>query len=117
MTWKTMKTVLWSAIGGALVWWIVLGTVFGWMSSGSAENQAKEQTRVAVLDVLTPICVARFQQDTEKEVKLAGLQQANSWSRDAFVTKQGWATMPGNEQPANGVAQACANRILASNGS
>jgi hypothetical protein len=87
------------------------------MSSGSAENQAKEQTRVAVLDVLTPICVARFQQDTEKEVKLAGLQQANSWSRDAFVTKQGWATMPGNEQPANGVAQACANRILASNGS
>lgn len=40
MTWKMMKAVLWSAIGGALVWWIVLGTVFGWMSPGTAEKLA-----------------------------------------------------------------------------
>ena len=24
MHWKTVKTVCWSAVGGALVWWIVL---------------------------------------------------------------------------------------------
>lgn len=115
MTWQTMKTVLWSAVGGALVWWIVLGAVFGWMPAGSAERQAAEQANAAVLDVLAPICVARFQQDGDREQKLVALQQEQSWQRDAFVSKQGWATMPGAEKPARGVAIECANQILAAN--
>ena len=27
--WQTCRTVLLSAIGGAIVWWVVLGAVFG----------------------------------------------------------------------------------------
>jgi hypothetical protein len=115
MTWQTMKTVLWSAVGGALVWWIVLGAVFGWMPAGSAERQAAERANTAVLDVLAPICVARFQQDGDREQKLAALQQEQSWQRDTFVSKQGWATMPGAEKPERGVAIECANQILAAN--
>lgn len=117
MNWKTMKTVFWSAVGGALVWWIVLGAVFGWMPAGSAEKKAGDQVLAAVVDLLTPICVERFQQDGSKVQKLAALKQENSWRRDAFVTKQGWATMPGAETPERGVAVACANQILAANGS
>ena len=115
MNWKTMKTVFWSAVGGALVWWIVLSAVFGWMPAGSAEKKAGEQAKTAVLDVLAPICVARFQQDGSKAQKLAALKQENAWQRDDFVTKQGWATMPGAETPERGVAIACANQILAAN--
>ena len=115
MNWKTMKTVLWSAIGGALVWWIVLSAVFGWMPAGSAEKKAGEQAEAAVLGVLAPICVERFQQDDSKAQKLADLKKENSWQRDDFVTKQGWATMPGAEKPERGVAIACANQILAAN--
>ena len=115
MNWKIMKTVFWSAIGGALVWWIVLGAVFGWMSAGSAEKQAGEQAKAAILDVLTPICVERFQQDGDKAQKLEALKKENSWQRDAFVTKQGWAIMPGAEEPEHGVAITCANQILAAN--
>jgi hypothetical protein len=117
MKWQTIKTVLWSAVGGALVWWIVLGAVFGWMPAGSAERQAGEQAKAAVLDVLAPICVERFQQDTDREQKLEALKQENSWQRDAFVTKQGWATMPGAGEPGSGVAVECANRILVASGS
>jgi hypothetical protein len=40
MTWQTVKTVLWSAAGGAVVWWIVLSAGFGWLSAGGAEKQA-----------------------------------------------------------------------------
>ena len=115
MNWQTMKTVLWSAIGGALVWWIILGAVFGWMPAGSAEKKAGEQAEAAVLDVLTPICVARFQQDGGKAQKLEALKKENAWRRDDFVTQQGWATMLGAEAPERGVAIACANQILAAN--
>ena len=104
MTWRTVKTVWWSAVGGALVWWIVLGAVWGWVPPGSAEKQANEQAEAAVLDVLAPICVARFDQDVERDVKLAALQKENSWQRDDFVMKQGWATMRGSEQSGAGVA-------------
>lgn len=115
MNLKIVKTVIWSAIGGALVWWIVLSAVFGWMPPRSAEKKAGEQAEAAVLDVLAPICVARFQQDGSKAQKLAALKKENSWQRDDFVTKQGWATMPGAEAPERGVAIACANQILAAN--
>jgi hypothetical protein len=115
--WKTVKTVLWSAVGGALVWWIVLSAVLGWMSAGSAERQAEERANTAVLDVLAPICVERFNQDTDREQKLAALRKENSWQRDAFVTKQGWATMLGDGKSSSRVAQECASRILAATSS
>jgi hypothetical protein len=115
MKWQTIKTVLWSAAGGALVWWIVLGVVFGWMPAGTADQKAGERAKTAVLDVLTPICVERFNHDVNREQKLEALKKANSWQHDDFIVKQGWATMPGDGQAAPGVAQECANQILAAN--
>ncbi len=113
MNWKSMKTVLWSAIGGALVWWIVLSAVFGWMAAGSAEKRAAERADAAVLDVLAPICVDKFNQDSESEAKLKALKEESSWNQANYVVKQGWATMPGSDTPENRIAQACADQILA----
>lgn len=113
MSLKTIKTVLWSAIGGAFVWWIVLGFGFGWMSAGTAEQQAGDRATTAVLDALAPICVERFQQDAESEAKLKTLEEASTWSRADFIVKQGWAAMPGNDLPETLVAKTCASQILA----
>lgn len=115
MNWKTMKTVLWSAIGGALAWWIVLSAVFGWMPAGTAEQKATARVQTAVLDVLTPICVEKFHQDAESETKLKALKEESTWNRADFVVKQGWATMPGDDTPENRIAKACASQILAAN--
>ncbi len=115
--WQTIKIVLLSAAGGAIVWWIVLAVVFGWVPAGSAEKKAQERADAAVLDALTPLCVAMFNQDGERETKLEALQKANTWERDDFVMKQGWATMPDGEKPDLRVAQECASRILATSGS
>jgi hypothetical protein len=117
MKWYTIKTVLWSAIGGAMVWWIVLGFVWGWMPPGSAEQQAEARAEAALFDVLVPLCVAQFQQDAERATKLAALQKTNSWQRDDFVIKQGWATIPGDEEPTTKVAEGCAQRILTASSS
>jgi hypothetical protein len=112
MKWQTIKTVLWSAVGGALVWWIVLSAGFGWSSAGSAEQQAAERANTAVLDVLTPICVARFNQDVENEAKFKALKESSTWNQADYVVQQGWATMPGKETPEKQIAKACASRIL-----
>ena len=113
MKWQTIKAVLFSAIGGALVWWVILAAALGWMSPGTADMQASTRARNAVVDVLTPICVARFEHDTDHDAKLAALKQKSSWSRSDFVMEQGWATMPGSEKPEPSIAQKCVDRIMA----
>jgi hypothetical protein len=117
MNWQVLKTVFWSAISGALVWWIVLGAVFGWMPAGSAEKKAGAQAEAAVHAVLTPICVERFHQDAEHEAKFKALKDESYWKQADYVVKQGWATMPGHDAPENRIAKACANQILAANSS
>jgi hypothetical protein len=107
-----IKTMLWSAIGGAIVWWIVMSTGFGWTSAGSGEQQAVERARAAMLDVLTPICVERFNQDAENKVKFKALQETSSWNQADYVAKQGWATMAGSQVSENQLAKACASQIL-----
>ena len=114
---QTVKTVLLSAAGGAIVWWIVLGVVLGWMPAGSAERKATERVDAALLDALAPICVAQFNKDTEVEAKFEELKKANTWSQDDFVEKQGWATMPGDDGPETNVSAECARLILASRSS
>ena len=49
---QMVKTVLLSAAGGAILWWIVLGVGFGWMPAGSAESKATERVDAALLDAL-----------------------------------------------------------------
>jgi hypothetical protein len=113
MKWQTVKTVVFSAVGGALVWWIVLAAAFGWMSHSSTDKLANERSESAVVNSLIPVCVAQFEHDAERDTKLAALKQSSSWMRDDFVDEQGWTTMPGTKEPKRGIAQECANRILA----
>ncbi len=117
MNWKTVKTVLWSVVGGALVWWIVLSAVFGWMTPGSAEKKAAERADATVRDILAPICVEMFNQDSESEAKLKALKEESNWNQADYVVKQGWATMPGSDTPEKRIVQACADQILATSSS
>jgi hypothetical protein len=112
MKWQTIKLVLLSAVGGAIVWWIVLGVTFGWMSAGSAKQQADDRAQTAFRDALAPICVAQFNEDTDKETKRKTLQEIINWKRSDFIKQQGWATMPGSEYPEVRITEECARRIL-----
>jgi hypothetical protein len=114
MTWKTIKLVVLSTVGGAVVWWIVLGAVLGWVPAGNAERQADMRAQAAFRDALTPICVARFHADADKETKRQVLEELIAWQRSDFVKQQGWATMPGSAYPEVRIMEECARRILAS---
>ena len=67
-------------------------------------------TQTAISDRLVPICVGQYNMDADKVAKLAALKKIDSWSRGEFVVKQGWATMPGDNDADSGVARSCAEK-------
>ena len=66
----------------------------------------------AVVNRLALICVAQFNQDSQKDQKLEELKKTDSWAQDTYVEKQGWATMLGEKEPNSKVADECAKRLI-----
>ena len=93
---------------------IILGFGWGgWQLGGTAEKIADERASSAVVTALTPICVDKFQHGADAKADLVALKATESWQRDSYVKKGGWATFPGSE-PNRDVAEACA-KILSGN--
>ncbi len=112
MNWEKITVGFWSAIGGAIVLAIIGFKWGGWVTGGTAQAMAEEMAVEAVVDRLTPICLAQFNQDPEKDQKLKELKKTDSWERGSYVEKQGWATMPSEKTPDSKVAAECASQIL-----
>ncbi|MFQ5874294.1 MAG: hypothetical protein ACE5JL_10900 [Dehalococcoidia bacterium] len=112
MEWEKIKLALWSAIGGAIVLAIVGFKWGGWVTGGTAREMAEEMAAEAVVGRLTPICVAQFNQDPEKDQKLKELKKKDYWDGRKYVEKQGWATMLGEKKPDSEVAEGCADQLM-----
>ncbi len=112
MDWEKIKPGLWGALGGAIVLAIIGFAWGGWVTGGTAQEKAEEMAENAVIARLAPICVEQFRQDSEKDQKLNDLKKEDSWKRNEFVEKQGWATMPGEKKSDREVAGKCAEMIV-----
>jgi hypothetical protein len=107
-----VETALWGAAGGAIAL-AVVGFMFGgWVTGGKAEQLAQQRADKAVVTALAPICVDKFRQAKnvdENQGKLNAISY--SWDKGSYVSKGGWATMPGSSEPNTAVAQACAEML------
>lgn len=103
----SLTRLMQGAAGGAAVAMIVGFTWGGWTLQSKAQKLADEKAETAVVAALTPICVEKFQHATDAKTTLAALKAEDSWKRDTFISKGGWATFPGNA-PNRDVAEACA---------
>jgi hypothetical protein len=108
-----VKPAAWGAIGGAVALAIVGFAWGGWVTGGSAAEAASQSARTAVIAALAPICATQFRGEVDAAGKLAELKALSSYKRPDFVVKGGWATMPGSEEPVNGVAYACVEILTA----
>lgn len=107
----TKTIVFWIAVA-AIILTIIVGFAWGgWVTGGSAQRMSDD----AVVQRLAPICVGQFNQDPGKALKLAELKKMSSYQRDDYVKEQGWATMPGEEQPNSKVADECAKLLILNN--
>ncbi len=112
MNWEKITLGSLSTVGGAIVLAIVGFSWGGWVTGGNAQKMAEETAEDAVVNRLAPICVEQFNQDSEKQEKLEELKEKNSWERDDYVQKQGWATMPGEKKSDSKVADKCADMLI-----
>ena len=107
-----IKPAAWGAVIGAVAVTIVGFSTLGWTLGSSAERMAKAQAEAAVVDALTPVCVAQFEAQADAGAKLADFKKiSTSWDQRSFIEKGGWATLPGSAAPNSDVARGCAERL------
>lgn len=108
-----IKPVLWGAVAGSVVTMIIGFSYGGWTTSSTSARLAKAQADAAVTTALVPICVAKSKADGAGAKKMGELRAlASSYDQRDFVTKTGWATVPGSDDPNTDVAEACAAVLL-----
>jgi hypothetical protein len=111
----TKKVVFWTVVGVIILTMFVGFRWGGWVTGGTAQAMGETMAQDAVIQRLTPICVHQFNQDPDKAQKLAEFKEVKTYQRDDYVKDQGWATMPGEEQPDSKVADACAKLLVETN--
>ena len=79
----------------------------GWVTGGTAREMV-EQARA---DLAATVCVERFLDAADVQAQYASFKETNTWQRDEFVQKGGWATFAGVEEPIAEAAEICADRL------
>lgn len=109
-----VKPALWGAVAGAAAVALIGFSAGGWVTAGTAETLATQRATKSVVAALAPICVENFKRSNDAPAKLAELKKISSWEQGAFITKGGWAAMPGAATVDNAIATSCAEMIVAS---
>lgn len=113
MTKASIKPFFGGFVAGAIVVPIALFAM-GWVvTSGASSAAVRDATQEAVVESLAPICMMQFSKTDERADQLAKLKALSQWDRPDFVTRNGWATMPGSESVNSHVASECARRLAA----
>ena len=108
----TKTVVFWSCVASAVLTMIVGFSWGGWVTGSTARSMAAVTGEDAVVKRLAPICVVRFTQDPSKDLKLKEVKATDTWQRGDYVKKQGWATMPGEQEPDGKVADECVKLLM-----
>ncbi len=105
-----LKLWAWPFIGGVVVGMALLSFGFGFVSGGSAAEQAQKAATDATVAALVPLCVANAQAD---EAGLAEVLALTSFRRRDGVKEAGWAVYPAgaNSSLTRAIDQGCADAL------
>jgi hypothetical protein len=108
-----IKPGIWGAVAGSVLTMILGFSYGGWTTGDTAARLARQQADTAVTAALVPLCIAQSKADRAALKKIGELRTlTSSYEQRDFVTKTGWATVPGNAEPNTEVAEACAAALL-----
>ena len=108
---KSITRLLQGAFVGAVATLVVGFTWGGWVTGGTAKEMTQKSATSALVTALSPICVDKFQHSADAAANLVELRKVSSWQQGTFITKGGWATMPGSAEANSAVADACATML------
>lgn len=102
-----LKPGIYGAAIGAFAVGIVGFTWGGWVTGGTAQDQAMALSRDDVVSAMVPVCLDIARSDPDRAAKLAAIREASTFQRREALMEAGWATMPGAESPDRDIARAC----------
>ena len=111
---KRVKDIAVGAIFSSIITIIVV-TSLGWLTTQSVVEKARAEGMKELVDLRASICLIRFQQRPDAEARLVAFK-ALSWNERQietrkFVADEGLATMLGEDEPAPGAVDKCADAI------
>ena len=107
------RPFLWGAATGAALLAFVGFNMGGWVTGDTSAKIAVDRATAATVSALTPVCVAQFKTSANATANLAALKKTDTWQRGEYVSKGGWATLPGSTtEPNSAVASACAEALM-----
>jgi hypothetical protein len=75
----SLKPTVWGAVAGAVAISVIGFSSMGWtLGSSTVERMAADRAESAVVSVLAPICVEKFQQQANSTAKLIEFKKAAS---------------------------------------
>jgi hypothetical protein len=111
---KRIKDTVWTAVI-ASVTTIVVVTSLGWLTTQAVVSKARAEGAQELVALRASICVANFHQRPDATAKLAEFKALSYSERDTainkFVTDEKLATMLGEDAPASGAIDKCADAI------
>jgi hypothetical protein len=111
---KRIKDIAWSAVIASVVT-IIIVTSLGWLTTQAVVEKAREQGAKELVALRASICSVRFQQRPDASAKIAEFKALSYGERDTavkkFVTDEKLATMLGEDAPATGAVDKCADAI------
>ena len=107
----SLTRLLQGAAAGAVATLVVGFSWGGWVTGGTAKDMVQRSSTAAVVAVLSPICVDKFQRSSEAAINMTELKKVSSYQQGSFIEKGGWATLPGSDRANSSVAEACANLL------
>jgi hypothetical protein len=109
---ESLKRLLQGAAAGAVATMFVGFYWGGWSLGSTAAKMAKEQSDLAVVAALAPVCADKFRALPDFDVKKVTLSKAGSWKRRDEFPKE-WVTLPGESYPNSALVDACYTLLLA----
>jgi len=108
---ESLKRLLQGAFVGFVATCVIGFNWGGWTLGSSAKQMADNSAMSAVVAVLAPMCVDKFQHATDATTQLTELKKVGSWQQGTFVEKGGWATATGTRSTDSAVVEACAKLL------
>jgi len=110
---ESLKRLLQGAAVGAIATIFVGFYWGGWSLGSTADKMATEQSKLAVVAVLAPVCADKFRAQPDAAAKTIALsKEVYSWNRAKDFPKE-LITLPGETDPNSALVDACYTLLMA----
>jgi hypothetical protein len=103
---ESLKRLLQGAVVGAAATIVVGFNWGGWSLGSTADKMATEQSKLAVVTALAPVCADKFRAQPDGAAKIVALSKAYPWKRAEEFPKE-IVTLPGETNPSSALVDAC----------